>query len=108
MNASTHAELTELVQRGVPQFDLATASKPAAPTPSPRATVKPYGFDMVCQYEYTAEVPAVINDLTGGDPGADEQIAVLTCFVGGVDIHEMLNARQHIRIADAILSQLRS
>ncbi len=30
MNASTHAELTELVQRGVPQFDLGSAEQIAA------------------------------------------------------------------------------
>ena len=30
MNASTHAELTELVQRGVPQFDLASVEEVTA------------------------------------------------------------------------------
>lgn len=69
-----------------------------------RATIAPWGFDMEVVYEYYEAEPAVL----WGDnpyPGAPSYCSIDTVSVGGVEITDMLNDKQHDFIEAALLQE---
>jgi hypothetical protein len=96
MNAVTAPEVAALQLR---------LSSPYAQT----ATVEPYGFPMVCEYEHDeGEAPIVNGGPDNWHPGSPPNAVLLTCRVGGVDITDMLSSSQVERLEEAILEQLES
>lgn len=70
------------------------------------ATVSPYDFDMVCGYEYDPGEPAIFWPTDLAHPGSPPEVQLLSCFVGGVNIFDMLSNAQITRIEDCIVTQL--
>jgi hypothetical protein len=70
------------------------------------ATVDPYGFDMDVTYEFDEGEPPILWPDSLAHPGTPPTAAVLTCKVGGVDIIDMLSAKQIDRIEQCIVDQM--
>ena len=68
-------------------------------------TVGPWGFDILCTYEYWPGEPTVYWPTERAHPGSPPECSLLTATVGGIDITEMLNDDQIERLADAIILQ---
>lgn len=69
------------------------------------SVVKPFGFDMVVEYDYDPGEPGIPS----GDeahPGTAAEACLCACRVGGVNIFNMLDDWQLERIETAILEQL--
>jgi hypothetical protein len=60
--------------------------------------VEPYGFPMVCEFEF---YPGESGTFT--TPGTPDNLQMLSCTVGGVDIVDMLSNSQRERIEELLL-----
>jgi hypothetical protein len=70
------------------------------------ALVKPWGFEMECDYEYEpGESPCYDVDACPG-PGYPANASLVACRVAGVDITDMLDVCQREFIEETILEQL--
>jgi hypothetical protein len=69
-----------------------------------RNIVGPWGFDILCTYEWFPGEPAVL----WGDapyPGAPAECNLLTATVGDIDVTEMLNDDQIGRLSQLLLEE---
>lgn len=69
------------------------------------ATVEPYGFPMVCEYEWDEGESPIFWPTDAAHPGAPPNASLLSCKVMGVDIYDMLKPEQIERIEEAIIEQ---
>ena len=68
-----------------------------------RATVSPYGFPMVCEFEFYEGEMAIFWPTEFAHPGTPDSCQLLQAFVGGVDVYEMLSSEQIERIEETYL-----
>lgn len=61
-------------------------------------TVEPWGFPVTVVYDYDEGEPA-----TWDHPGAEPYCVILEAHVGGVDIYDMLENEQILRLEEAVL-----
>lgn len=72
---------------------------------SDTAQVDPYGLgeEMVCEYEFEPGETQIFWPTERAHPGSPDNVTLLACKVGGVDIYPMLSNAQIERIENAIL-----
>lgn len=70
---------------------------------SQTATVSPYGFEMVCEYEFYPAEKEIRWPTEWAHPGSPATLQLLACKVAGVDIYEMLSLGQIERIEDELM-----
>ena len=66
-------------------------------------TVDVWGFPMLVTYEYDPGEPCVMWPTEAAHPGSPAGCSVESVLVGGVDILEMLNDKQHEHIEAALM-----
>ena len=80
----------------------AVLKEPAYPT----ATVTAWDIDFTCSYDYFPGEAPVLWPADRAYPGEPAYTSIFDCFVGGVNVYEMLTEAQITRIEDAITEQV--
>jgi hypothetical protein len=70
------------------------------------AIVSPYGFNMLCEFEYEEEEPAIVTAQDGGHPGSPANAQLLVCKVGDTNIFDMLDPQQIETIEEACIKAM--
>jgi hypothetical protein len=69
------------------------------------ASVSLWGVPMDCEYEYEEGEAPIYWPTDNAHPGSPSELTMLSCKVGGVNIMEMLSAKQQERIEEKLLEQ---
>ena len=65
-----------------------------------------WGFPITVTYEYDEGEPAIFWPTERAHPGSPPNAALLSCLIGGVEVLEMLSARQIDRIEEACINAM--
>lgn len=69
-------------------------------------TVEPYGFPMHCVFEYEAGEPPILFPTDRAHPGTPDNAQLLECWIGAVNIYEMLYPQQIERLEELLLEAM--